>query len=82
MIDALAARRLADVPLVAPPDDTALREQIAVELDASRVHLRHVTERFWEREWRHTHTGFGTYPEDHLWRAASGLLELIDATEP
>jgi len=82
VIDALAAGRLADVPLVAPPDESALREQIDVELATARVHLRHVTAQFWEREWRRTHTGFGTYPEDHLWRAASGLLELMDAAEP
>lgn len=64
-----------------------LRREIATrtisltELSASLAHLKRVTDRFPEREWRREHKGFGTYPEDHLWRAAQGYLELRDALQ-
>jgi hypothetical protein len=32
-----------------------------------------------DREWRRDHKGFGVYPEDHLWWATRGWLELDDA---
>jgi hypothetical protein len=35
-----------------------------------------VVEGYWDREWRADHKGFGSYPDDHLWRAAHGYLDL------
>lgn len=33
-----------------------------------------------EREWRREHKGLGVYPEEHLWRATHGYLDLLAAT--
>lgn len=54
-------------------------EQLAVELGASLAHLRRVQESFYEREWRTTHKSPNIYPEDHLWHAVEGYLDLLDA---
>ena len=51
--------------------------QLEVELEASLNHLHQVVERYWEREWRAGHKGSGWYPEDHLWRAAHGYLDVM-----
>jgi hypothetical protein len=36
-----------------------------------------VVEGYWDREWRADNKGLGWYPEDHLWRAAHGYLDLM-----
>jgi hypothetical protein len=36
-----------------------------------------VVEGYWDREWRADHKGLGWYPEDHLWRAAHGYLDVM-----
>lgn len=64
---------------LAEPDADVFREQLAIELEASLARLRQVTDSYWEREWRRAHTGLGIHPDDHLWRAAAGYLELRDA---
>lgn len=60
------------------PEDEA--EQLAEELNASLTHLRRVQESFHEREWRAAHKRFNIYPEDYLWNAVEGYLDLLDAT--
>lgn len=60
------------------PEDEA--EQLAEELNASLAHLRRLQESFHEREWRAAHKSFNIYPEDHLWHAVEGYLDLLDAT--
>ena len=55
------------------------REQLSVELEASLAHLRSVEARFWEREWRSAHKGSGVHPENHLWDAVHGYLNLLAA---
>jgi hypothetical protein len=50
------------------------------ELAASLAHLQRVDAAYWEREWRRDHKGLGIYPEDHLWRATHGYLDLLAAT--
>jgi hypothetical protein len=69
----------AEVLRLPEPGDAAMREQMAAELAASHAHLRRVADRYWEREWRSQHRGSGLYPEDHLWRAAQGYLDLLSA---
>ena len=61
------------------PTPEVYREQLHTELAATLVHLRQVTDAYWEREWRADHKGFGIHPDDHLWRAAVGFLELRKA---
>lgn len=60
------------------PPSTA---QLATELADSRRHLATVLDRYHDRDWRREHTGFGIYPEDHLWRAAQAVRELTDAVD-
>lgn len=78
---ALATGTGIDEHRLAEPAPDAYRRQLVTELSASLAHLKRVTDRFPEREWRREHKGFGTYPEDHLWRAAQGYLELRDALQ-
>jgi len=43
-------------------------------------HLRAVHAAYWGRDWRREHRGLGRYPEDHLWEAVQGYLDVHDAT--
>jgi hypothetical protein len=79
-LDALSERRLGDLHRLVP---TAAEEaeQLQEELAASLGHLQRVDAAYWEREWRRDHKGLGSYPEDHLWRAIHGYLDLLAATQ-
>ena len=79
--EALAARRLDDVTLNAPPDADALLAELLVERDVGRRHLATVTESFYDQDWRRAHRGDGVHAEDHLWWATAGFLELDDAIQ-
>jgi hypothetical protein len=63
------------------PTATEAREQLATELAASLTHLRRVEAAYWEREWRTEHRGLGVYPENHLWDAVHGYLDLLAASQ-
>ncbi|KUL29194.1 DUF7711 family protein [Actinoplanes awajinensis] len=63
----------------AAPGAAELREQLTAELATSLAHLRRVEGSYWEREWRRDNRGGGTYPENHLWDATHGYLDLLDA---
>jgi hypothetical protein len=79
-LDALAQRR-AEPFRLADPDDDVLAEQISHELETSTAHLRTVRDRYWDDiDWRRSHRGDGRYPEDHLWQAVDGYLDLLDAS--
>jgi hypothetical protein len=78
-LETLARRRFEDLTMVAPPDAEALRGQLLIDYEAARLHLRDVVDRYGEPGWRREHKGFGVYPEDHLWWAARGFLELETA---
>ncbi|MFC5000687.1 hypothetical protein ACFPIJ_22965 [Dactylosporangium cerinum] len=43
----------------------------------SLAHLRRVEAGYWERDWRFAHRDNGVYPENHLWEAVSGYLDLL-----
>jgi hypothetical protein len=75
----LAERRLSDLEYQEPANAQEYRAQLATELETSRRHLEHVVDSYHDRKWRRDHKGFGVYPEDHLWWATSGWLELDDA---
>jgi hypothetical protein len=78
-LDLLAARRLSDLEYQSPEDQGGYRAQLETELEVSRRHLEHVVDSYHDRGWRRDHKGFGVYPDDHLWWATKGWLEVDDA---
>jgi hypothetical protein len=62
------------------PTEAEAREQLGAELEAALAHLRRVEAGYWEREWRMEHRGLGVYPENHLWDAVHGYLDLLAAS--
>jgi len=64
------------LPAPAPGD---AREQLTVELAASLAHLRRVEAAYWTRAWRAANRGSSFYPENHLWDAVHGYLDLLSA---
>ena len=80
VLEAITERRLGELHRLVPTPAEEL-EQLQEELSASLVHLRRVTESYWDREWRRDHRGLGVYPEHHLWRAAQGYLDLVTAVD-
>lgn len=71
--------RTGNRPEVSEPSDEEFGEQLAVELVASRAHLRQILDDYWEPEWRRKRRE-GTR-EDHLWRAAAAVTEIEDALD-
>jgi hypothetical protein len=78
-LDALGDRHLGDLDRLVPAAAEEA-EQLQEELAASLAHLQRVDAAYWERDWRREHKGLGVYPEDHLWRATHGYLDLLAAT--
>ena len=81
VLEALASGDLDRLQLAEPADSEELVAQLRKERDVARRHLAATVSGFHEREWRSEHKGDGVYPEDHLWSAAAGLLDLDDAVE-
>jgi hypothetical protein len=79
-LDALDERRLGDLHRLIPTTAEEA-EQLHEELAASLAYLQRVDAACWERERRREHKGLGSYPEDHLWRATHGYLDLLAATQ-
>jgi hypothetical protein len=78
VLDALRDRRLADLPrLTASPAE--LQRRTEADLDRALQQLRAVHQNYWDRDWRYEHRGGGRHPEHHLWEAADGYLDLLDA---
>lgn len=80
VIEALRSRRL-DRLDVAEPTTDELREQLRMELAVSRGHLREMIDRYWNHDWRREHKGYDESPEEHLWRAAAAVSEILDALD-
>lgn len=80
VIEALRSRRLDKLPIVEPAA-SELADQLRVELQASRRHLRHLLEHYWDHNSRREHRGSDASPEDDLWRAASAISDMLDALE-
>jgi hypothetical protein len=78
-LDALATGPVDSGRTTQPAKREQLVAQLVVERDVARRHLADVVARFYDRDWRHQHSGFGVYPEAHLWWATSGYLDLDDA---
>lgn len=77
-LDALVRRDADSVRLPAPQPEHE-REQLEVEFEACLAHLRKIEQTYWEQDWRRDHRGFGIYPENHLWNAVHGYLDLLTA---
>lgn len=58
------------------------RRGATVELDAALARLREAHQNYRERDWRREHRGNHRYPENELWDAVDGYLDLLDATRP
>lgn len=74
-IDLLRSNRS---PQIIQPSADEFRKQLVEERRASFEHLRKIVDGYWEPQHRRRgadrHAG-----EDHLWRAAAGLIEIEDA---
>lgn len=77
-LDALADGRVADLELENPSADE-VNARVAEERERSLRYLRDISSRFWDQNWRRSHKGLGSYPEDHLHRAVEGYLDLLDS---
>ena len=64
--------------LVPEPADERL--QLREDLDAALAHLREVRDKYWDHGWRREHRGYGRYPENEMWDAVEGYLDLLDAS--
>ena len=62
------------------PEPTAERLHLRDDLDAALAHLREVRDKSWGHDWRREHRGHGRYPENELWDAVEGYLDLLDAS--
>jgi hypothetical protein len=81
VLQALAERRFADLPrVVAAPGEEHAHTTAA--LDVALTHLREVHANYWERDWRRENRGNYRYPENALWEAVEGYLDLLDAKDP
>ncbi|GAB1515058.1 hypothetical protein JCM33774_71000 [Actinophytocola sp. KF-1] len=81
VLRALAERRFSDLPrLTATADE--VRGHTAAALAAALARLREVHANYWERDWRRQHRGNYRYPENALWEAVDGYLDLLDAARP
>lgn len=80
VLQLLRTKRLQELPRDGVDAVTAV-QQAARDRDRSLLHLREVTDRYWEPGWRREHKGSGIFPEEHLWRAVQGYLDLLDASQ-
>jgi hypothetical protein len=61
------------------PRPAVLHRQLAEELATAAAHLQRVRDQYWARGWRKAHHAAGTYPENYLWDAVYGYLDLLEA---
>lgn len=80
VLDALRDRRFSEVPRRAA-SPVELRQRVEADLARALGHLRAVHQTYWDRDWRKVHRGGGRYPEDHLFEAVDGYLDLLEATQ-
>ena len=63
------------------PEPADARLQLREDLTATLAHLREVHDKYWDHDWRRKLRGNGRYPENELWKAAEGYLDLLDASQ-
>jgi hypothetical protein len=76
---ALADARLDGLRFEQPGGPEELARQLTIERSVSRGDLAAVKAQFYDRDWRRAHAIEGIHPEDHLWWATAGYLDLDDA---
>lgn len=81
VLNALAERRFGELPRQ-EPDEEARKKQLGAELESALSHLRSVHGSYWDRDWRREHRSYDRNPEDELWDAVDGYLQLRDAADP
>lgn len=64
------------------PEPVDERLQLRDDLSAALARLREVRDRYWDHDWRREHRRYGRYPENDLWEAVEGYLDLLDASRP
>ena len=79
VVDSVSAGRTDQLPISEPADHEQLVAQLRSEREVNRRQLAGVIDRFYDQNWRHEHKYQGVFPQDHLWWAAAGFLELDDA---
>ncbi len=72
VIDALRSAETVDM---IEPTGTEFVQQLGVELEVSRRHLRAILDRYWDDKWRRSNRWLSS-PEDQLWRAATAITEI------
>ena len=78
-LTALEARDFGSLKRLIPePADGRL--QLREDLGAALAHLREVRDKYWDHGWRRGQRGSGRYPENELWDAVEGYLDLLDAS--
>jgi len=78
-LTALEARDFGSLKRLIPePADERL--QLREDLGAALAHLREVRDKYWDHGWRREHRGYGRHPENDLWEAVEGYLDLLDAS--
>jgi len=80
VLQALADRRFDHLPRVTS-SPTAEKEQLAEELEVALRRMRSVHASYWDYAWRRENRGGGRYPENELWEAVQGYLDLLDAQD-
>ena len=76
---ALTSGDFEGVTMAAPKNRDELVAQLRVERDVGRRHLASVLDSFYDADWRRADRNEDVRPEDHLWWASAGYLELDDA---
>ena len=66
--------------IVCLPASGAVRLHLREGLSAALSHLREVRDKYWDHGWRRERRGYGRYPENELWDAVEGYLDLLDAS--
>lgn len=80
VVEALRSARFDDLAVIEPTDQE-LTAQMPDELERSRRHLRAIVDNYWDLDWRRQHKGPDESPEDHLWRAATAVADILDTLD-
>jgi hypothetical protein len=58
-----------------------MRQRTVTELDRALGRLRDIHQTYWDRDWRRAHRRNGRYPENDLWDAVDGYLDILDSDD-